>query len=87
MTCQAWKPGTEEFVPHNVLADYIQDSAEANGVLDSILFNTRVDKVEKVGSKWEVATSNLVSGDLGSSIGTGVEVSCPQTAVRSIANL
>ncbi|KAF7186309.1 Flavin-containing monooxygenase ustF2 [Pseudocercospora fuligena] len=59
LTCQQWKPGTEEFVPHHVLGDYIQDTAKENGVLESISFGTRVDQIEKVGDKWRVAVSKL----------------------------
>lgn len=59
LTCQAWKPGTEEFVPHNVLAEYIQDTATANGALDSIAFNTRVVHVEKEGPQWRVELAKL----------------------------
>lgn len=59
MTCQEWPPGTEEFVPHHVLADYIEDAARSNAILNEIRFNTRVDKVEKVGNIWEVDISSL----------------------------
>lgn len=41
LSCQRWKPGTEEFVPHHVLADYIQDAAIENGVQASIQYDTR----------------------------------------------
>ncbi|EME48931.1 hypothetical protein DOTSEDRAFT_58212 [Dothistroma septosporum NZE10] len=61
LTCQRWKPGTEEFVPHHVLAKYIQDTAAAHGVIEDISFNTRVNKVEKVGSKWELKIAKLIN--------------------------
>ena len=60
MTCQAWKVGTAEFVTHNIIADYIQDSAVANSVVDSISFNTRVNHVRKVDATWEVNIAQLV---------------------------
>lgn len=41
LRCHRWKPGTEEFVPHHVLADYIQDTATDNAVQDCIRYNTR----------------------------------------------
>lgn len=62
LKAQKWKPGTEDFVRHNVLAEYIQDAAVANGVQDDIEFNTRVDRVEKDGQKWKVHVSKIVDG-------------------------
>ena len=55
-----WKPDTPDFVTHDVLATYIQDTAAANDILSNISFHTRVNKVEKRGIKWEVSTSRLV---------------------------
>lgn len=57
MTTHSWKPGTEEFVPHHILADYIQGAATANGINDFIRFNTRVTNVVKEGSQWRVETA------------------------------
>lgn len=59
MICQSWRPGTEEFVPHHILADYIQESAEANGIVECISFNTRVNHVRKVDDTWEVEVAQL----------------------------
>ena len=59
MTCQKWRVGTEEFVPHHVLADYIEEAARSNGVSDSTHFDSRVDRVEKVDGQWEVDVSRL----------------------------
>ncbi|KXT18870.1 hypothetical protein AC579_3553 [Pseudocercospora musae] len=59
LSCQQWKPGTEEFVPHYVLGDYIQDTAKEHGLLELISFNTRVDQVRKDGDKWRLAVSKL----------------------------
>ena len=58
-----WKPGTADFVKHNVLAEYIQDTARVNGIEDAIEFQTRVDHVEKSGDKWTVQTTTLVKDD------------------------
>ncbi|KAI4763755.1 dimethylaniline monooxygenase [Aureobasidium sp. EXF-3400] len=55
-----WEPDTPDFVTHDVLATYIQDTAAANDILSNISFRTRVNKVEKRGTKWEVCTSKLV---------------------------
>ncbi|KAK6008143.1 hypothetical protein QM012_000046 [Aureobasidium pullulans] len=59
----AWKPNTPDFVPHDVLATYIQDTAAANDILSSMSFRTRVTRVEKKGKKWEVSTAKLVNED------------------------
>lgn len=46
-------------MPHNILAEYIQDTAAANGVLDAISFDTRVVHVEKDGPQWRVEFAKL----------------------------
>ncbi|KAG9665595.1 FAD/NAD(P)-binding domain-containing protein, partial [Aureobasidium melanogenum] len=58
-----WKPDTPDFVPHDVLATYIQDTAAANKILSLISFRTRVTKVEKKGEKWEISTAKLIDED------------------------
>jgi hypothetical protein len=55
-----WKPDTPDFVTHDVLATYIQDTAASNDILSAIFFHTRVNKVEKRNTKWEVSISRLV---------------------------
>ncbi|KAF2212505.1 hypothetical protein CERZMDRAFT_121267 [Cercospora zeae-maydis SCOH1-5] len=62
LSTQKWKPGTEEFVPHHVLAEYIQETARANGVLDVVSFDTRVKHVEKTGDKWTI-NIDQIEGD------------------------
>ncbi|KAH0378508.1 FAD/NAD(P)-binding domain-containing protein, partial [Aureobasidium melanogenum] len=58
-----WNPNTPDFVPHEVLATYIQDTAAANKILSAISFRTRVIKVEKEENKWEVSTARLIDQD------------------------
>lgn len=58
-----WKPGTEDFVKHHVLAEYIQDTAKNTNVERYIRFNTRIDAVEKIGSQWNVQASRLIHDD------------------------
>lgn len=60
MTCQEWAEGTGEFVTHNTLADYIQNAAKTNNILDCTSFNTRVNQVKKVGVHWELDVARLV---------------------------
>jgi cation diffusion facilitator CzcD-associated flavoprotein CzcO len=59
ITVQRWREGTEEFVPHHVMADYIQDAAVDNGVMETISFDTRVNSVRKVDSTWQVDVDQL----------------------------
>jgi len=66
-----WPPQTPDFVTHNVLATYIQNTAAANDILSCISFQTRVDKAEKKGAKWEVQSSKVVDGE----IKRGIQVS------------
>lgn len=54
-----WRHGTGEFVTHDVLAEYIQDTAKYNGVEQAIHFNTRVDHMEKTEIGWNVHTSKF----------------------------
>lgn len=70
-----WKPDTADFVPHHVLATYIQDTADANDILPSISFRTRVTKVEKKGKKWEVSTARLIEEDGEKEVERSVQVS------------
>lgn len=75
MTVQQWKPNTEEFVLHHYMADYIQDSAIDNGVIDDISFNTRVNDVRKSGTKWHVAVDQIVGDDECLMVESSVQVS------------
>lgn len=59
----AWPEGTGPFVKHSVLKNYIQDTSQKAGVDDVTKFGARVDRVHKVGSKWNVQWSTLSSSD------------------------
>lgn len=74
LSCQSWKPGTEEFVPHHILAEYIQDASTANGVSDAFLFNTRVDNLERVDAGWKLDLSHLEGPENDRSVSTSTEV-------------
>ena len=55
-----WPEGTEEFVRHDIVRQYIEDIARQNGVVDVVQFNTRVESVTKSdGNKWVVHTRKL----------------------------
>lgn len=59
MSLNSWPPGTESTVRHNVLAEYIQDTAAKTGVNEIVQFNTAVEDVSKEGNYWKVRTSIL----------------------------
>jgi hypothetical protein len=76
-----WKPNTPDFVTHDVLATYIQDTAASNDILSAISSRTRVNKVEKKDTKWEVSTSKLVEEAGEKEIRNSVQV-CALAKVR-----
>jgi len=59
LSLNSWPPGTEGNVRHNVLAEYIQDTAAKTGVNEIIQFNTAVEDVSKEGNYWKVRTCIL----------------------------
>lgn len=59
MTLNSWKEGTEQIVPHKVLAEYIQDTAAKTGVNEITHHNTKVERVFKEHKLWRVQTSTL----------------------------
>lgn len=59
LTLNSWPAGTEQIVPHNILAEYIQNTAEKTGVNAVILFNTRVEQVYKEEGSWVIKTSSF----------------------------
>jgi hypothetical protein len=61
LSINSWPAGTPTFVRHQVLAQYIQDTAAKSGVHEDTIFNTEVKRVAKVGSYWKVETSTLNS--------------------------
>jgi cation diffusion facilitator CzcD-associated flavoprotein CzcO len=64
ITLNSWPLGTEQHVRHNVLAEYIQDTAAKTGVNEVAQFNTKVEHVVKEGDHWKVQTSTLDAGKL-----------------------
>ena len=56
----SWPNGTEDYVNHRVLNEYIQDTSGRTGVHSRTHYDTRVEKVFKNGKVWKVQTSTLV---------------------------
>ncbi|EXJ91872.1 hypothetical protein A1O3_00422 [Capronia epimyces CBS 606.96] len=59
MSLNPWKPDTELYARHSVVADYIQETAARTGVHRTILHHTKVESVTKreEQSGWKVHTS------------------------------
>ena len=60
----SWPPGTPDFVNHRVLYEYIRDTSKKTGVDKKTIYDTRVEKIEKSGTKWYLKTSTLPPGTL-----------------------
>jgi hypothetical protein len=56
---EPWPEGTEDFVNHQLLEDYIVSLSRLNGVDLVTHYKTRVEDVKKVGESWIVRTSSL----------------------------
>jgi hypothetical protein len=52
-----WKPGTEDFISHRFLKEYIQDTAQKSGVDALTMYNTRVNSITKKAGVWHVGTT------------------------------
>ncbi|EFX02193.1 FAD dependent oxidoreductase [Grosmannia clavigera kw1407] len=52
-----WKPNTQSFSTHDVLSDYIQDTAAKTGVTERTMFDTKVVSIKKDRDVWQVTTS------------------------------
>jgi hypothetical protein len=57
--------GTEDYVSHAVLKDYIQNTAIETGVHKMTHYNTAVKKVTKIGKSWNVTTITIQAGESG----------------------
>ncbi|KAF1918838.1 dimethylaniline monooxygenase [Ampelomyces quisqualis] len=55
-TLSRFPTGTEDYVSHAVLKDYIQNTAVETGVHEATRYNTVVKKVTKIGKSWNVDT-------------------------------
>jgi ACS family pantothenate transporter-like MFS transporter len=64
-TLNCFPAGTEDYVSHAVLKNYIQDTAVATGVHELTLYNTEVRKVFKESNFWIVETATLHTGEDG----------------------
>ncbi|KAH8731955.1 dimethylaniline monooxygenase [Phaeosphaeriaceae sp. PMI808] len=64
-TLNPFPTGTEEFVSHNVLKDYIQDTAIRTGVHEVTRYDTDVSNLSKTENSWIVKTTTLQIDDSG----------------------
>jgi hypothetical protein len=58
-TLNPFPVGTEEYVSHSVLKDYIQDTAIKTGVHHITRYDTEVKHLSKIDGRWEVDTVTL----------------------------
>lgn len=66
-TLNCFPAGTEDYVSHSVLGDYIQDTAIKTGVHNVTRYNTNVKKVVKHDGSWKVDTESLQINEVGQS--------------------
>jgi hypothetical protein len=67
-TLHPFPDGTEDYVTHAVLKDYIQATAFIAGVHEVTQYDTEVRKVSKSGKSWSVETATLHTNDSGETI-------------------
>ncbi len=80
-----WKEGTGDFVNVRAKEEYIQSYSRHFGVESLIRYNTRVEKLEKVGRKWFVYSTAFVrEGPSKGKRVNGVEVSVEWQALGLI---
>ncbi|MCJ1419398.1 hypothetical protein MMC32_005753 [Xylographa parallela] len=56
---QPWREGTPDFVTHRVLKEYIQNVASKSAAESEYLFNTRVERIWKEDSLWNIRFTTL----------------------------
>ncbi|KAF1935497.1 FAD/NAD(P)-binding domain-containing protein [Clathrospora elynae] len=64
-TLNPFPTGTEDFVSHAVLKDYIQETAVKTGIHSIIQYDTEVKNISKRAGKWIVETTTLGSDGTG----------------------
>ena len=57
-----WPEGTEDYVNHKILEEYIQALAKKTGVENSTIFGAKVTTLEKEGKAWNL-TYETISKD------------------------
>lgn len=58
-TLNRYPAGTEDFVSHNVLKNYIQNTSIKMSVHEMTQYDTEVRNAAKLNSKWSVETMTL----------------------------
>lgn len=64
-TLNPFPAGTEDYVSHSVLKDYIQETAIKTGVERIIHYDTDVKNLSKANGKWKVETVTLERQPMG----------------------
>lgn len=64
-TLNRFPAGTDDYVTHDVLADYIQKTAIVTGVHEATKYDTNVKNIWKDGNSWSVETTILQTDSAG----------------------
>jgi cation diffusion facilitator CzcD-associated flavoprotein CzcO len=84
-TLNRFPAGTQDYVTHKVLGDYIKDTAISTGVHKVTQYNTNVKNVSKSGETWTVETATLQTDTAGAvELKTSSQVSIILTAFAII---
>jgi hypothetical protein len=65
VTLNSWPEGTPDYVSHNVMKEYIQDTSRKTRVEDVTIYGARVKNISKQGEGWNVTWSTLNDEDSG----------------------
>lgn len=74
-TLNPWPDETPDFVSHEILKEYIQDTAKKSGVHEVTLYECRVTNIHKQGLKWKVTWTELYRDTKGGEIKEKEEIS------------
>lgn len=58
-TLNSWPEGTDFYVKHSVLKDYIQDTSRKTGVDSVTNYGAQVTNIQKEGNEWHVSWASL----------------------------
>ncbi|GMG02505.1 unnamed protein product [Aspergillus oryzae var. brunneus] len=79
----AWPEGTPDFVSHDVIKEYIQDTSRKARVDDVTIYGARVKDLRKRGDKWEVFWSTVGENDQSDMVVELEEISVSDIALQS----
>lgn len=81
-TLNDWPNNTPDYVKHNVLKEYIQDTSKKSGADENTVYGALVTSVYKDGQKWHIIWKQLQEDAQGDSL-----VEEQREAVRVVINV